>query len=48
MKRHKVRRLPVVDGTSLVGFVSADDLIVLLEEELECLASVVRYESPPH
>jgi len=48
MRRNKVRRLPVVDDDSLVGFVSADDLFALLAEELDCLAYVVRYESPPH
>ncbi|SFS03312.1 CBS domain-containing protein [Halomicrobium zhouii] len=48
MKRHRVRRLPVVDDDALVGFVSADDLLLLLVEELDCLATIVRYESPPH
>lgn len=48
MKRNKVRRLSVVDGDSLVGFLSADDLLVLLEQELDCLAEVIRYESSPH
>lgn len=47
MKRNKVRRLPVVDDGALVGFLSVDDLIPLLQEELECLAEVIRYECPP-
>ena len=48
MKRNKIRRLPVVEDGALVGFVSIDDLVMLLEEDLECLAEVIRYESPPH
>jgi CBS domain-containing protein len=26
MKRHKIRRLPVVDGTEVIGFISQGDL----------------------
>jgi len=33
MKRHKVRRLPVIDGHDLVGIVSQGDLAVNLPEE---------------
>lgn len=46
MKHEKVRRLPVVEDGSLTGFLAVDDLIVLLQEELECLAEVIRYECP--
>lgn len=48
MKRNKVRRLPVVEDGSLVGFIAVDDLLLLLQEELECLAEVIRFECPPH
>jgi len=48
MKRNKVRRLPVVEDGALVGFLSVDDLIPMLQAELECLADVIRYECPPH
>jgi CBS domain-containing protein len=33
MKRHKVRRLPVIDGTDLVGIVSQADLATNLPSE---------------
>lgn len=45
MRRKGLRRLPVVDRTgSLVGLVSADDLLELLAEELTGLASMVARE----
>ena len=33
MKRHKVRRLPVIDGTELVGIVSQGDIATNIDEE---------------
>jgi hypothetical protein len=43
-----VRRMPVVDGETLAGIVTLDDLTVLLTEELGNLAGVVEAESPPY
>ena len=45
MRQKGLRRLPVVDRAgSLVGLVSADDLLELLAEELTALASMVARE----
>ncbi len=39
MRRHLVRRLPIVDGAGeLIGLVSADDLLGCIAEELRSLA----------
>jgi CBS domain-containing protein len=47
MRRHAVRRLPVVDEKEqLVGIVAADDLLSLLAGELSGLAVAVRTQSP--
>ena len=49
LRRHAVRRLPVVDDKGqLVGIVAADDLLSLTAAELEGLAVVVRTQSPSH
>lgn len=34
MREHGIRRLPIVEGGSCVGIVTADDLVVLLGREL--------------
>lgn len=45
MRRHGVRRLPVVDGAgALVGIVAVDDMIDLLAEELRGLSQVIARE----
>ena len=42
MKRHKVRRLPVIDGTNLIGVVSQADLATSLPaEEVGKLVEVI-------
>lgn len=42
MRKHAVRRLPVVDSLgSLVGVIAADDLLELFAEELSGLATLV-------
>jgi CBS domain-containing protein len=47
IRRHAVRRLPVVDEKDqLVGIVAADDLLSLIAGELSGLAVAVRTQSP--
>jgi signal-transduction protein with cAMP-binding, CBS, and nucleotidyltransferase domain len=47
IRRHAVRRLPVVDENGqLVGIVAADDLVPLLAGELSGLAVALRTQSP--
>jgi CBS domain-containing protein len=47
IRRHAVRRLPVVDDEGeLVGIVAADDLLSLAAAELGGLAVAVRTQSP--
>jgi CBS domain-containing protein len=47
MRRHAVRRLPVVDEQKqLVGIVSADDLVHLAATELSALAAALRAQAP--
>ncbi len=47
IRRHAVRRLPVVDDKGqLVGIVAADDLLSLAAAELGGLAVAVRTQSP--
>lgn len=47
MRERSVRRLPVVDGDELVGIVTLDDLVVLIDDEMSDLSDVIRAESPP-
>jgi CBS domain-containing protein len=45
MRRHGVRRMPIVDAQgSLVGIVSVDDLIQLLAEEMTELSKLISRE----
>lgn len=47
MRRHGVRRLPVLDGRGeVVGLLTADDLVRLAAEELGALADVAAEQSP--
>jgi len=48
MKHNKVRRMPVVEDGDLVGIVTLDDLVVLLQDEMEDIADVIRSEAPPY
>jgi CBS domain-containing protein len=47
MSEEGVRRCPLVDDGDLVGIVTLDDLVVLLAQEFQRLASVIEHESPP-
>ena len=44
----EVRRMPVVEDGELVGIVTMGDMLQLLAEEFQQLASVIAAESPPH
>ncbi|WP_255150223.1 CBS domain-containing protein [Halorarius halobius] len=49
MHDNTVRRMPVVDDEgNVAGIVTLDDLLVLLTDELDNLASVIESESPPY
>lgn len=52
MREERVRRVPIVEGGTLVGIVTLDDVVVHLAEaldsqELRNLAAVIESESPP-
>ncbi|MFB6131228.1 MAG: cyclic nucleotide-binding/CBS domain-containing protein [Salinigranum sp.] len=46
MADERLRRVPIVDGETLAGIVTLDDVVSLLAAELGNLASVVEAESP--
>jgi CBS domain-containing protein len=47
MRRHAVRRLPVVDDKKqVVGIVAADDLVGLVANEITALALAIRAQTP--
>lgn len=48
MRKHGIRRMPITDDDKLVGIVTLDDLVILLEDEMRDLSDVVRAESPPY
>lgn len=48
MRKHGVRRMPVMENDKLVGIVTLDDLVMLLEDEMHDLSEVIRAESPPY
>ncbi|MFB6133704.1 MAG: CBS domain-containing protein [Halanaeroarchaeum sp.] len=43
-----VRRLPLVEDGDLVGIITFDDMLQLLGDELQHLASIAAHESPPY
>ena len=48
MAEYGVRRLPVCEGDSLVGIITADDLNELLADEHEQFANVIRAQRPEY
>ncbi|MFC4405929.1 CBS domain-containing protein [Haloarchaeobius iranensis] len=48
MAENGVRRLPVCDGESLEGIITADDLTELLADEQQHLADLVRAQRPEY
>ena len=48
MADNGVRRLPVVEGDSLVGIITADDLTELIADEEQRLAEILRAQRPEY
>jgi len=48
MAEHGVRRLPVCEGETLVGIITADDLTELLADEQQQLGDVIRAQRPEY
>ncbi len=46
MSRYRISGVPVVEGSKLVGIITADDIVRLLAEELRCVTDIIREESP--
>ena len=41
MMKHKIKKLPVVDGSKLVGILTASDIVIIEPKLLESLASLI-------
>jgi len=48
MANHGVRRLPICEGDTLVGIISADDMTELLADEQQQLGAVIRAQRPEY
>jgi len=48
MSERGIRRLPVSDGESLVGIITADDLTELLADEQQKFAEIIRAQRPEY
>ena len=48
MAEHGVRRLPVCEGDSLVGIITADDMTELLADEQQHLGNIIRSQRPEY
>jgi CBS domain-containing protein len=48
MAEHGIRRLPVCEGETLVGIITADDLTELLADEQQHLGDIVRAQRPEY
>ena len=48
MAEHGIRRLPVCEGETLVGIITADDLTELLADEQQQLGDVIRAQRPEY
>ena len=46
MAEGEVRRIPVVDGGTLVGIATLDDVVATIGEEMEDVATVIEAQSP--
>jgi CBS domain-containing protein len=48
MADHGIRRLPIREGDSLVGIITADDMTELLADEQQQLGNVIRAQRPEY
>lgn len=48
MAEHGVRRLPICEGNTLVGIITADDISELLADEQQLLGDIVRAQRPEY
>jgi CBS domain-containing protein len=48
MADYGIRRLPVCEGDTLVGIITADDLIELLADEQQHLGDIIRAQRPEY
>jgi signal-transduction protein with cAMP-binding, CBS, and nucleotidyltransferase domain len=48
MAEHGVRRLPICEGDTLVGIITADDMTELLADEQQHLGNVIRGQRPEY
>ncbi|MEF8840177.1 MAG: CBS domain-containing protein [Haloarculaceae archaeon] len=48
MAEHGVRRIPICEGDTLVGIITADDLNELLADEQQRFAAVIRAQRPEY
>ncbi|EMA65095.1 CBS domain-containing protein [Halorubrum kocurii] len=48
MADHGIRRLPVSDGDTLVGIITADDVTELLADEQQMLGDIIRAQRPEY
>jgi signal-transduction protein with cAMP-binding, CBS, and nucleotidyltransferase domain len=48
MADHGVRRLPICEGDTLVGIITADDVTELLADEQQHLGNIIRAQRPEY
>jgi signal-transduction protein with cAMP-binding, CBS, and nucleotidyltransferase domain len=48
MAEHGIRRLPICEGDTLVGIITADDLTELLADEQQHLGDIIRAQRPEY
>ena len=48
MADHGIRRLPVCEGDTLVGIITADDITELLADEQQHLGNIIRSQRPEY
>jgi len=48
MADHGIRRLPVCEGDTLVGVITADDITELLADEQQMLGDIIRAQRPEY
>ncbi len=48
MAEHGIRRLPVCEGDTLVGIITADDITELLADEQQHLGDIIRGQRPEY